>query len=338
MSSLGSMPSLASATSTSLDSACKHIQQCRVSQDHMVKFVKNNDADELIRNKFRYCVHKDELVLGIGKCWAKDSSHKKFQNNAYPRVVSNLGQLVDPDGTAPCEVEKLLKLMYHNATSIPVRDLILKKFQDALVTSFPVQPGARGYLNIPPGLAQEMPFTTDVQNIHDFVTIGYSNTLGWAHAHNGDTMTSVMIGGLRTVLNGDFEVFCGDMIQWYWPFERDCFTRDGRRKQIEYAGGRAAAALQAQANNEPLHGDLQVNPSSIGEFVMVEKDTQLRKDFYDRQYGQKRGVEKVVPLIKPFKRDDDEPRIYDWYRVFAVALCSARPRERVDIRIARQAL
>ena len=40
MSSLGLMPSLAQSTSTSLDSGCKHIQQCRVSQDHMVKFLK----------------------------------------------------------------------------------------------------------------------------------------------------------------------------------------------------------------------------------------------------------------------------------------------------------
>ena len=31
----------------------------------------------------------------------------------------------------------------------------------------------------------------------------------------GDTMVTVMIGGLRTVMNGDFEVFTGDLIQWY---------------------------------------------------------------------------------------------------------------------------
>ena len=77
-----------------------------------------------------------------------------------------------------------------------------------------------------------MPFAPVVSNIHDFIAVGYANTLGWAHAHSGDTMTSVMIGGLRTVMNGDFPVFTGDLIQWYWPFERECFTRDGRRKKI----------------------------------------------------------------------------------------------------------
>jgi hypothetical protein len=321
------MPSLASATSTSLDSACKHIQQCRVSQDHMAKFVKGNDMDELIRNKYRYCVHKDELVLGIGKCWAKDNSHKKFQNNAYPRVVSNLGQLCDDDGTGMSDTARLINLMYHNATSIPVRNKILEKFQRARADDFKTSPGYDAYLKLPTDGSTTMPFEKSVFNIFDFVTVGYANTLGWAHAHCGDTMSSVMIGGLRTVMNGDFEVFCGDMIQWYWPFERDCFTQSGKRKPIQKRVG------------TDEHGDLQVDPAKtqMAEFS-VDRDTGLRKEFYDKQYGQKRGTEKIVPLIKPYKRDDDEPRIYDWYRVFAVALCSARPRERVDIRIARQAL
>ena len=44
--------SLATATNTRLDSACKHIQQCRVSYDHMLYFVEN--AHELERNKMQY--------------------------------------------------------------------------------------------------------------------------------------------------------------------------------------------------------------------------------------------------------------------------------------------
>lgn len=61
-------PSLAQATNTRLDSACKHIQQCRISTDDMMRFV-NNEADELERNPFRYCIHKDELVVGLGRPW-----------------------------------------------------------------------------------------------------------------------------------------------------------------------------------------------------------------------------------------------------------------------------
>ena len=85
-------PSLAQATNTRLDSACKHIQQCRVSTDDMMRFT-GEDAvsilfiiclffrfyiflkmswvvqEELQRNKYRYCIHKDELVVGIGRPW-----------------------------------------------------------------------------------------------------------------------------------------------------------------------------------------------------------------------------------------------------------------------------
>jgi len=335
MSNLGAgMPSLAQATSTLLDSACKHIQQCRVSQDHMIKFLKNRDPDELIRNKYRYCVHKDELVLGVGKCWAKDNSDKKFQNNAYPRVVSNLGGLTDMEGDQESPEVKMIKVMYHNATSIPERQEILSKFQRADPADFPAVAGGTlmgsQYLGAPDG-SGKMPWVDRVPRVHDFVTVGYANTLGWAHAHCGDTMTSVMIGGLRTVMNGDFEVFTGDLIQWYWPFERSCFLKNGRRKRRELNGG--AIELQADPSMIP-----QDSSTALVDWTL-DKDSVQRRQFFEQQYGERRPHEKkIVPLIKPYKRDDNEPRIYDWYRVFAVALCSARPREKVDIRIARQAL
>jgi len=329
MSSLGLMPSLAQATSTSLDSACKHIQQCRVSQDHMAKFCVPPDPDELIRNKYRYCVHKDELVLGIGKCWARDNGNKKFQNNAYPRVVSNLGGLADKNGDDDSFVVRLIKVMYHNATSIPERDWILRQLQEATVVQFPPSNTGEHYLGQAFPGSNVMPFKDHVGSVYDFITVGYANTLGWAHAHSGDTMTSVMIGGLRTVMNGDFDVFTGDLIQWYWPFERDCFLKNGRRKARE---------LQPGTNHPVLQHDPANDLAAAGAAWNLDKESQLRKSHFDQQYGDRKGREKVVPLIKPYKRDDEAPRIYDWYRVFAVALCSARPRERVDIRIARQAL
>ena len=336
----GSMPSLGSATSTHLDSACKHIQQCRVSQDHMVKFTKApNDPDELIRNKYRYCIHKDELVLGVGKPWAADGKSKRFQNNAYPRVVSNLGQLAEVGvGADESDAVKLIKLMYHFATSIPVRNHLLIRFQKGLSAEFPGA-GPNTYLSPSTDQPQVMGFKETVPNLFDFVTVGYANTLGWAHAHCGDTMTSVMIGGLRTVLNGDFEVHTGDMVQWYWPFERDCFTQSGARKQLD-AGAWLAGGIPAAYPRDSTQFNLLVDPArgQADHGVVVDRGTTLRDEFHTRQYGQKKGVSKVVPLVKPYKRDDDFPRIYDWYRVFAVALSTARPRELLDIRISRQAL
>ena len=303
--------SLASATGTRLDSGCKHIQQCRVSQDHMEKLA--STPLNLTNNKFKYAVHKDELVLGIGKCWGDD---KRVRNEAYPRVLSNLGDQCNGEFE---DVPKMIKYMYHNAVSINLRNELLKIFKSSETRYWDTP---TGYFKAEGG---RMPFEKNMVKIHDFVPVGYANTLGYAHAHSGDTMTSVMIGGLRTVMNGDCEVFCGDLIQWYWPFERDCFEKStAKRKPLVVSSG----VLQ---NKDPGDSDTD-----------FDRDTSSkhRRLYHDREFGQREGPKnaKIVPLIKPYKRDEDNPRIYDWYRVFAVALCSARPNEAVDIRISRQAI
>ena len=83
---------------------------------------------------------------------------------------------------------------------------------------------------------------------------------------------------------------------------------------------------------------LNQSPAEGGQQWEMSNDAQQRRFFYDREYGQKKGVDKQVAMIKPYKVDDDFPRIYDAYRVFAVAIASARPFEMVDIRISRQAI
>ena len=336
MSNLGGMTSLGSATSSNLDSSCKHIQQCRVSQDHMIQFTKApHDPEELVRNKYRYCVHKDEIALSVGKCWGRQNGTKRFQNNAYPRVVSNLGQLVECAGDERSEAEKLIKLMYHHVQTIPERDKFLNMFQSGAACDFVIGKNDTPYLKMN---GDNMAFKAQLPYIYDFGASGYANTVGWAHSSSGDTMSSVMIGGLRTVTNGDFEVFCGDRIQWYWPFEAQCFTKDGRRKKIEmHTDSDTVASIPPGI---PLN-NLQTDPAlSEGQGLSLSQgaDVRKRKAFEERQYGQRQGSEKIVPLIKPFKRDDDQPRLYDWYRVFADAISSAGPREKVDIRISRQAL
>ena len=312
--------SLASATGTRLDSGCKHIQQCRVSQDHMEKLVFGSRLN-LTNNKFKYAVHKDELVLGIGKCWGDD---KKFRQDAYPRVLSNLGDVCNGQHE---DIKHMIKYMYHYATSISARDYLLNTvFKKAEPIYWRTH---KGLFDKRPD--DKMPFD-DRDKIHDFISVGSANTLGYAHAHSGDTMSSVMIGGLRTVMNGDFEVFCGDLIQWYWPFERDCFVKGtAKRKEILPVD---------MVNPSSGLGLLNADPGLDGDKFDEDSFSVGRKRYHDREFGQPSGPNnaKTVPLIKPYKRDEDHPRIYDWYRVFAVALCSARPNEAVDIRISRQAI
>ena len=329
--------SLGSATGTRLDSGCKHIQQCRVSQDHLTRLAENG-AESLLQRKYQYAVHKDELVLGVGNEWSL--SPPLHGNNAYPRVISNLGDV--EDGT-----KNLIKFAYHNIRSIVEREMFLRMFRhndydEKWKTKLVNGAGEDAFIpllgNHTPDVASSLPV------MFDCIPVGYSNTVGYAHRETGDTMTSVMIGGLRTVRNGDFEVHCGDLIQWYWPFERDCFLQDGHRRQIN---DRSYDYVLGDDGN-PRQIIIQIentDPASKDEHHPDWRQRDAERDrqrFYERQYGniaakgKQKGHTKLVPFIKPYKLDDLNPRLYDWVRVFAIAIGSAGPHQDLDIKISRQ--
>lgn len=322
-------PSLAAATATRVDSACKHIQQCRVSYDHMMDFV--GSAAELERNKMQYCVHKDEMAVGAGRPWAKELN-LKLPLSAYPKVVSNLGRIALDEQHIPAL--KMIKYLYHFSTSLRKREEIINQMRQTPNTVahhnivghnhyFTDTTGAR--LNLKPALAK----------MYDFYPVGFANTLGYAHPNSGDTMTSVMIGGLRTVMNGDFEVFAGDLIQWYWTFERKCFRDDGYRKGI------TDAAFNVCDGNDP---EIDYAQAALAAPGAADPHQDARRRHNDYQYGMDRDRKAPadkshhVARIKPYLRDDEQPRVYDWTRVFAVAISSARPNEMVDIKIGRQSM
>jgi hypothetical protein len=314
-------PSLASATNTRVDSACKHHQQCRVSTDDMLNLIEpKNNAKELQINKYRYCVHKDEMVVCVGRPWVRET--RKKTNNAYPRVISNLGMY---DGKTHGQLHvKMMTYMYHFCRSISDKRLIIEMFQDP---------------NSAPGhfTDEEFEETGDVLGyIYDYTPMGYAQTLGWAHPASGDTMTTVMVGGMRTVMNGDFEVGTTDVIQWYWPFELNCFHTNGERKSFPVAG---AGVMEANCNRSPFVDWLDDNrPDDADTGVALQQDAADRQRYHSKIYGQPKGQEKVVPRIKPYIKDVNNPRIYDQMRVFAVAMSCARPHEMVDIKICRQSM
>jgi hypothetical protein len=134
---------------------------------------------------------------------------------AYPRVISNLGSLGDNEHTKTAIT--MIRFMNHFARDITERKRIIDFFhQDQYVP--PVLPDG---VSLPDCEAfankgGKMGTEAHLGLMYDYFAVGYANTLGWAHANSGDTMTSVMIGGLRTVQNGDFEIFAGDLVQFYW--------------------------------------------------------------------------------------------------------------------------
>lgn len=330
-----STPSLAAATSTRVDSACKHIQQCRVSYDHMLNFV--GSSNELERDKFQYCVHKDELAVGVSRPWVKTST-RTLTLSAYPRIISNLGKIASGGDDQSKLIMKMMKYLYHFSTSLQKRTEIINSMNADPHHTIPTAgfAGAHGYFNGEDGDPVNLrPF---IPKLFDFYSVGFANTLGYAHPNSGDTMSSVMIGGLRTVMNGDFEVFAGDLIQWYWTFERDCFHGEsGKRKSIVNNAG-----VVIENGNPEV--DYRQNHHGGPNAPAVAPNDGLRRIHNDFQYGinpdkfSPADKAKNVARIKPYMPDDEQPRMYDWIRVFAVAISSARPNEMVDIKISKQSL
>lgn len=58
-----------------------------------------------------------------------------------------------------------------------------------------------------------------LDNMLEQYFVGVSLGLAYAHPHSGDTVCSVMVGGLRTVLNGHFQVHTGDLLMFYFDAE-----------------------------------------------------------------------------------------------------------------------
>jgi hypothetical protein len=66
-------------------------------------------------------------------------------------------------------------------------------------------------------------FNLQIENLLEFYVVGVSLGTAWAHPSTGDTVASVMIGGLRTVMNCAFPIHTNDLICIYFDDERDFF-------------------------------------------------------------------------------------------------------------------
>lgn len=147
---------------------------------------------------------------------------KRAGNSAYPKVISNLGALTDtPESFIAIQ---MIRFMNHYARNIRERQLIINYFIRNTYTAPKFRRGEGDSMtDLPEHCAAFKKLeggkigTKDfMRMMYDYFATGYANTVGYAHPNTGDTMTSVMIGGLRTVLNGDFEIFAGDLVQFYW--------------------------------------------------------------------------------------------------------------------------
>jgi len=321
----------------------------------MLFFAEN--ADELEKEKMKFCAHKDEMIVGVGRPWKKART-RQLPPSAYPLIVSNLGNINSKEDEKYKIPRMMITFLFHTAQDVVHRAFIIEGMEkDNLIEKIgPDCPANDFFFTDNAGNPQGLGKFLD--RLHDYYPVGVGNTIAYANPRSGDTVGSVMIGGLRTVMNGDWEVHAGDLVQWYWTFEKDCFRKNGTRKsymlvnettgrtidkfgmdpyqdlaeQIDSATGRSHPAPEPSEKNKKDTSTPQ------------ERAANIRGRFNDLQYGIKpqsyspSDKAKSVARIKTYMPDTKCPRMYDKVRVFGRAIGTARPREMLDIQICRQSM
>jgi len=281
--------SLGTATSTRADTAARHMQACRVNYEHLKLLSGNKPESEFLNNKFRYCMHKDELAISVVKPMFREVSINASVKYPYPSVVTTLGDV-------DTQTKNFICWANHISTE-PDYEMKIKNARDAL--------GDKGKV---------------ISQLREYTPVGYSVGLAYAHASSGDNIASVMIGGVVTVPNGHFEMYTGDMVQFYWDFESCMFDQDGSRLENDYP-----------------------NPNDVpkqDEFMRASQETMKRQKYFDRQQNgmQRDNRKKNIPMVKPYVRNKGKQVFADNNRVFAKCISHARPFDMVDILICRQAM
>lgn len=322
-----SLPGLAGSTGTRVDSAAKHIMACKVDSCMLAGWCSNvqNAGNHMHIHKHKYCMTRDELALNTNMALNEESCMVK-KGHAYPAVVTTLGDM-------SMECVQLLTALY--AGSHEGQDFLNCK--DTLA-------------NVARDLAQDKNMAKvaqEIKNLPYFMAQGYALGVAYASALSGDTVGSVLIGGMCTVMNGAFDCRAGQMLQWYFDFEEEMFHQE--TQQDHKAGSRKefAANLLLHAGTmtilkqrlDQVKTQPRVNPNAT---ALARKEHHYRglqgaNDAYP--YGGSADRKRLMAFPKPYMlRRDGTDHYGDKIRIFAKCITGARKHEPVDIMLMTQSL
>jgi lipoprotein-anchoring transpeptidase ErfK/SrfK len=288
--------SIGNMTNTLIETGSRHMQQCRTNYDVLAAMA--GTEENLLNNDDKWCMAKDELAVACTK-HIDSNAAKTATKYAYPSVVTTIGETT-------VDEKVMLASHYHFMGQLQGSSLKQMCFKDGKSTK-------------------------KADQYREFVPVGYSVGRACAHGYKGDTVASVQIGGLRTVLNGAFHVATGDLIQMYIPSaEANMFNAEAGRRNFN-----TPEDIKAEYNDD---GSLQ---TAMGQSEQEKK----RMNFYTRGQGigntSSERIKTGMFSIKPYMETANELSLQyygDKIRVFARAVSSARPYEPVDIMISRQSL
>jgi hypothetical protein len=315
--------SLANTTSTRADSSSRHMLQCRVHRDRLLSWTDTQcNNNELQRNKHRYSLTKDELALDVTQQMDPHSDQYGRRSQPYPMVLSSF------HGLSSVANDVYACLMH---TDTPFHGARNELFQVLKNQAF--AKASEGHAALSPA------DHSHVKTLPYFRTMGYSVGTAYAHENTGDTIASVMIGGITTVLNGAFPLQTGDRVMWYLTkAEADMFDAAGRR--IPMAGN----PMGRDDGDGFTHHEVKdfverVRKQSVTLKNNTKSLSRNKVQFMKNVNGFELAgneAKSEVALIKPFHYRFASDG--DIERVFAVCISPAAPFEMVDIMISRQSM
>jgi hypothetical protein len=306
------MPGIAAATGTVLDSAAKHTMACKVDEEKMHVFA---EADNITNNKHKYCVNRHELVLNTGNAWKTRSGSV---SSAYPLIVSNMGDLHE-------DVKLFVKAAYASLQTAKDLGPTLKFLNDTKPTE-----------------AKDAKIKNQLTTLPFCHVQGYSLGVAYANHRQGDIVCAVQVGGMVSVRNGHFPCNTGDMVQWYFDWEKDMFfphdsgtdNEAGQRKEQPTLRN---VIMTANANYTTRKLDV-TNALAAAPAAGANRQQAARQGFAARELGMSNG--KInVPYPKPYVVSKTHGEHYgDQIRVFAKCVNGGRAHDMIDVMLMTQSL
>jgi len=299
---------MAAMTRTRVDSAAKHIIACKVGTDLMKVYAGTSNADlqYLHHNKLHFLTEKDDLILNVSRKLANVDT-RTF--HAYPSVVSTLGKctrayqlilaVLYSQRTA-ADFESMVKAIQKADQVRSVFEHVSNEVDNAAADAF------KRLYDTEDKLKKEVGLVAELRTMPFYELQGYSLGRAWASPISGDTVFSVLIGGCVTAINGHFPMQAGQLVQWYFDFEHEFFSK--------------------------VNGDHHM----VGQRVMT--NARLADPLAAKRRRLEEPVRSNFVHPKPYEPGFDGDVYGDRMRIFGKCLNGAGPFEPVDIMIMTQSL
>jgi hypothetical protein len=194
--------SIGTMLGTRIESGARHMLQIRVDKERFVQGISKRGEqidieEELRRNKHKYSMTKDEMVLCSSRNLL-DSGVLNNRTHPYPKAIT---------------------------TWLGLWDTHVRKYVDLMG-----EPTAQDYYKKLRDMETDKECRDEAGGIPSLRCMGYSVGTAYASELNGDTIAAVQVGGLISVQNGAFPMHTGDLVQWYFhEREEPMFDAHGKR-------------------------------------------------------------------------------------------------------------